>query len=422
MKKNKTIFKNTLWMFYSFIVKSGIQMLYFIIIARTLNVGGYGYFIGIVAFFTMIAPFSSWGSGNILIKNVSIHKDYFSIYWGKALVTTFISGTILLILSALFKPVIFEEKIPLDVFVIIGASELLLSRIIDLSGQAFQALNKLSITANLFIVLSVFRLLASILLYFMFENTSLELWSYFYFVSTFFAAILSLLLVQKKIGKPIYIKRYLFNDLKEGFYFSMSLAAQNIYNDIDKTMLIKLGTPASAGIYGASSRLIETAFSPIRSIFYSTYTKFFEHGKKGVFTSFKFGLRLMWWVILISIFLSIGIYIVSPLIPSILGHEYLGAISAIQLMAIILLLRPFHYIAGDILTGAGFQKTRTISQLICLLVNITLNILLIPKLFWKGAIIASIITNFLLSLILWYAVFYFCRNEKRKKISPKGVL
>ena len=65
----------------------------------------------------------------------------------------------------------------------------------------------------------------------------------------------------------------------EGLYFSTSLSAQNIYNDIDKTMLARMATLDAVGIYAAAYRLIDVAFIPVRSLLYAGYTDFFRAGQ-----------------------------------------------------------------------------------------------------------------------------------------------
>ena len=72
------------------------------------------------------------------------------------------------------------------------------------------------------------------------------------------------------------------SELREGFYFSAGLSAQTIYNDIDKTMLARLGTLDATGIYGAAYRLIDVSFVPLSSLLAATYPIFFQKGTDGI--------------------------------------------------------------------------------------------------------------------------------------------
>ena len=67
----------------------------FRLIARSLGAVNYGAFIGVVALVGIVYPFATLGSGNLLVKNVSRDASLFGLYWGRALATTAISGSIL---------------------------------------------------------------------------------------------------------------------------------------------------------------------------------------------------------------------------------------------------------------------------------------------------------------------------------------
>ena len=66
--------------------------------------------------------------------------------------------------------------------------------------------------------------------------------------------------------------------MREGFYFSVSLSAYTVSQDIDKTMLVRLSSLEAAGIYTVAYRVIEIALVPVRSFLAATYPKFFQRG------------------------------------------------------------------------------------------------------------------------------------------------
>lgn len=84
--------RDTLWMLLAQGMRLVLQAAYFVIIARALGVEQYGAFVGATALVAIIAPFASFGGGNLLIKNVSRNRALFSEYWGNALFMSFVSG------------------------------------------------------------------------------------------------------------------------------------------------------------------------------------------------------------------------------------------------------------------------------------------------------------------------------------------
>ena len=69
-------------------------------------------------------------------------------------------------------------------------------------------------------------------------------------------------------------------EFKEGFYFAVSQASQTIYNDLDKTMLVRLGGLEATGIYGAAYRIVDVSFAPVGALTQATLARFFRHGER----------------------------------------------------------------------------------------------------------------------------------------------
>ena len=110
----------------------------------------------------------------------------------------------------------------------------------------------------------------------------------------------------------------------------------------------------------------------------------------------------------------VGCLIFAPMVPQILGDEYLGVIEVLRWLAPVPLLISLQFMAGDTLTGAGFQRIRSFAQVGAAAVNIFLNIYLIPLYSWKGAIWATLVSETLKMMALWIAVGFFYRKNINK--------
>lgn len=78
----------------------------------------------------------------------------------------------------------------------------------------------------------------------------------------------------------------------------------------------------------------------------------------------------------------------------------------------VLLFRAAHYFAADALTGAGFQGVRTAVQVGIVLLNLGLNLALIPVWGWRGAAVASWLSDGALALFLWGALFFLSVGKR----------
>src|ERR1700747_422734 len=92
--RNSRLARNTVWMSMGQGLRLIIQALYFVVIARSLGAANYGAFVGVVALVGIAYPFATLGSGNLLVKNVARDPSLFSLYWGRALVTTSLASSV----------------------------------------------------------------------------------------------------------------------------------------------------------------------------------------------------------------------------------------------------------------------------------------------------------------------------------------
>jgi O-antigen/teichoic acid export membrane protein len=196
----------------------------------------------------------------------------------------------------------------------------------------------------------------------------------------------------------------LYPELRQGSYFAVGLSAQSIYNDIDKTMLASLASVEATGLYAAAYRLIEVAFVPMRSLLDASYTRFFKAGKTGVKGTWLVARKLLPMMGGYGLVAAVGLYLCAPVVPWVLGPEYQMAVPALQWLAPIVLLKGLHYIAADTLTGADLQGYRSLTQIGVAALNIVLNLWLIPRYGWQGAVIASLASDGLLMVVLWLFV------------------
>jgi O-antigen/teichoic acid export membrane protein len=388
-----------------------LQAVYFVIIARALGAEQYGAFVGVTALVAILAPFASLGSGNLLIKNVSRNRVLFGEYWGNALFMIFTSGLVLIVLVLCIAPIFLPKTIPVLLIFLVAVTDLIFARLLDTAGQAFQSVLWLSKTAQLNILPQITRVMAALVFVSFFPKSGALGWTFLYLVSTAVSALVGVLLVHRSLGLPKLAISRIMPELAEGFYFSISLSAQTVYNDIDKTMLAGLSTLEATGIYAAAYRLIDVAFVPVRSLLAAAYAKFFQHGAAGISGSMSLAKRLLPVASSYGAIAGIGLFLFAPVVPYVLGDEYVGAVEALRWLAPLPFLKAMHYFAADTLTGAGFQGVRSAVQVLIALFNVLINLWLIPLYSWRGAALSSLASDGFLMLGLWMMVAFFYRQQ-----------
>jgi O-antigen/teichoic acid export membrane protein len=402
--------RNTVWGLAGYGLRLMLQAAYFIIIARCLGPKQYGAFIAATALGAVISPFVGLGSGNLLIKNVARDARLFHEYWGNGLLMTLLSGLALTSIAVSLCRVVLPHTIPLMAIFLLAISDLIFVKFLDMAAWAFQGFERLSNTAALNVLVSLTRLVGIAGLALRMSHPSMLAWAAIYFAGSVLAATTGVVWVTLTLGAPKLALHRLRGEGSEGFYFSFSLSAQTIYNDIDKTMMARLSTLDAAGIYAAAYRLIDVAFIPVRALLNAAYPGFFRTGADGLQASMKYGQGLLRRILPYSLFTFAALMIAAPIVPHILGRDYARVTEALRWLALLPLLKTGHYFIADSLTGAGHQGLRTAIQTAVAVFNILINLWVIPLYGWRGAACSSLASDGLLLLGLWLAATYLRRT------------
>jgi O-antigen/teichoic acid export membrane protein len=364
----------------------------------------------VVALTSVAAPFATWGSGNLLVKHTARDRDAFSFYWARALTLTPISGALLACVVVAVGRVIFGARIPLVVLCCVALSDLLLIRLVDACALAFQALDRLRLTAMMQFLPALTKLLAAVGVLAFGSGPTLLSWAVVYLLAASAAALIAGLWTWNAVEKPSFGGVHRAWEWREGLYFSISLASQTLYNDIDKTFLVRLATSRVAGIYAAAYRLIDVAIVPVRSVLAASYTRFFRSGQKGLDGSIAQARQLLPIGVIYGSLVGATIWAGSNAIVWVLGSDFGETASVLRWLALLPLLKVLSSLPADALTGADKQARRSAIQAGVGILNIVLNVVLISRYSWHGAAWASLISDATLAALLWSAALVLRRQ------------
>jgi O-antigen/teichoic acid export membrane protein len=105
-------------------------------------------------------------------------------------------------------------------------------------------------------------------------------------------------------------------------------------------------------------------------------------------------------------------YLGAPFLPRILGSSFGESSNALRWLCLLPLIRCFHYAAGTTITGSVSQWYRTVQQFTAALLNLALNVLLIPPFSWRGAAVASLLTDGTLAAMNWACVCWLIARQE----------
>lgn len=391
-----------------------LQAAYFVVLARTLGVTGFGAFAGTVALVSLVAPFGSLGSLNLMIANIVRDPASAARQFATALAVTAGSGVLLAAAVAAAGHWVAPAAVAWWMLLCIAGGELLGTRLLDVAGAVHQARDRMGPTAAFPLVLYGVRLLAAVGLSAAVASPDLGVWSVLYLVGSLAVTGPVLVLTRRHLGGGLPDWGRYRSQWREGLLFAVSFASQSVYNDIDKTMLARLGTLEATGIYSAAYRLVDMAMVPMKALLAANYTRFFREGAHGLPGAVGHSRRLATPGLGYCLVASAALVAGADLVPIVLGEAYEPAVAALRGLALLPLLKGVHYLAADALTGAGQQGARSVVQIGVAVLNLGLNAWLIPLFSWRGAVAASLVCDLVLGACLWSLVAVRLRRGTRR--------
>src|SRR5262249_54509861 len=180
-------------------------------------------------------------------------------------------------------------------------------------------------------------------------------------------------------GKPKLRKLPRKEDLREGLGFVLSPLAQTVNNDADKFLLARLAGLGSTAVYGTAYRILFAAFMPVQALLTVTYPRFFRHGKQGIRAALRYAAAWIPGALAYSLIAGATLFAAAPALARLLGPGYAETAVIVRSLAVLPLLKAVQFFFADSLTGSDHQNLRVGMQGLVAVLNVTSNLLLIPR-------------------------------------------
>ncbi len=208
--------------------------------------------------------------------------------------------------------------------------------------------------------------------------------------------------------------------LKQVLIFGVFLIFGNLYFQLDTILLSFWTSEESVGIYQAVFRLILLPLlvsDVLVSSFMPTLSRLNSENLEKWKTT---GFLLNKFLIIISLPISIAIYFFADQLISIIygKSEYAEAVPILKIFAIIVFVRLISETRGLMLTTSNRQKTRMLIVVSATIINLCINIILIPIFSIRGAAIASLVTNLFVCISFFYFTMGYTHNWNKIFSNP----
>lgn len=399
MSKIRTIAKNTLWLLVSQILSYLLIFFATIYSARYLGVENFGILSLAIAFTGIFVVFADLGLSTLTIREVSRKKYLKSKY-----LANFILFKIFLAILTIFFTFIAVSILyyPYQVRLIIYVMTLsmILNSFAVLISSIFQAYEKMEyLSIGTFISSALVLLGIMLAIYFHFEVLAFAI---VYLVTNTILFIFYISIYIWKFSLPSLELDMSFwkENIKLALPFGVTGVFVTIYYWIDTVMLSAMVGNDAVGLYNAAYRLVLVLLfvpSIFNMVIFPLMSQFYLTSRKSLKIAYK---KYFKYMAILGIPLGFGIVLLAKkIVILIFGGEYIGSVIAFQILVwsatIIFMSSAF----ARLLEASDKQMVITKITGICAVVNILLNLVIIPQFSYIGASVVTVLTE-LLSFIL----------------------
>jgi O-antigen/teichoic acid export membrane protein len=204
---------------------------------------------------------------------------------------------------------------------------------------------------------------------------------------------------------------------KKSFPFAILVMLMTFYNRLDTVMLERMLSDGAeqAGIYAQAYRLLDAAnmiaflFAGLLLPIFSRMLKFRESVEPLVKTAFVL-------IITPAVVIAVGCWFYSTELMELMYKEHIESSSLIfSILMTCFAAISTTYIFGTLLTANGNLRELNLMAASGILINIVLNLFLIPRFYAAGSAVASLVTQFLTALmqvLIAQNIFKFRINYK----------
>jgi O-antigen/teichoic acid export membrane protein len=401
MDKHRKFGKNVIGLFISQIISYTLIFFYTIYLARYLGADGYGIISFAIAFSGIFTILADLGLNTLIVREVSRNTSLAN----KFLVNVFFMKILLSLLSFFLIIVMVNligySQTTIAVVYFFSLSAILTS-LFGIFYSIYQSFEKIEYQ-SLGLILSSILIFGGVMIGINL-GFGVVRFSMVFFVSSIITLIYTALICFWKflIPKMDYDITFWKKILKEALPFGITGISVVLYINIDSVILSILQNNEVVGFYNAAYRLVLFLViipSTINIAIFPLMSRYHITSKSSLMFINEKYFKLM---LILGIPIGVSITILANKIIILLyGTEYINSIIALQILIWTVIFTFASAASSKLLEATNKQVIITKITIISVLLNIIINLILIPKYSYIGASIATVLTEaFVVTMIL----------------------
>ncbi len=403
-----TVAQNTSFLTVASVLQKVISFFYFIFVARILKVENTGVYFFAITFTTIFTVVADFGLAPVLTREASRYPDRSEKYFNTVFWTKIIFGLGAYLLVVLFVNILNYPELTKTLIYVSGIT-MLFDNLLTSFYSIFRARKNL-IYESIAVIGSQFvtMVIGTVAL--------LNHWPLVWLILAYTTgSFLNLIYINFFIRKVYGIKLRLLWDnyiFKIFFITALPFALAGIigrlYSYSDALLMSKMLTAKELGWWSVPYKTtFAFQFIPVAlsASVYPVFSGLFVTNKTAIGPLFEKSWRYLFAIIFPLAFGLIAI--AGPAIKFVYGQEFLPSIMPLRILLVSLIFGFLGFITGALLNATNKQKIQTGLITLALVINIILNLILLPKLGINGAAISALVSNAVLCL----AGLYFSSRQ-----------
>ncbi len=192
--------------------------------------------------------------------------------------------------------------------------------------------------------------------------------------------------------------------------YSIPITATNTADRVDKeidTILIGIFlSPVAVGQYVIGKQVVRFIETPMNAVGFTLSPTFGAQKAEGnIARASRIYEVALSHILVLYIPAGAGIILVAePFVALFFGSDYLGAVPVLQVLGVFVVLQAITKLSGNGLDYLGRARSRAIAKTVASVVNVVMNVALIPTIGIVGAALATVVTHGMYTLFTLYII------------------
>jgi O-antigen/teichoic acid export membrane protein len=403
-----TVAQNTSFLTAASVLQKVISFFYFIFVARIIQVENTGVYFFAITFTTIFTVVADFGMGPVLTREAARYPDRSQDYFNTVFWTKIVFGATAYLLVVILANILRYPPLTKDLIYVSGIT-MFLDNMLTAFYSIFRARKNL-IYESIGIIGSQFTTLV------IGTTALLNHWPLVWLIIAYTSAsFLNVIYISFAIKKVYNIRiRFVWNSsifkifIATALPFAIAGIIGRLYSYSDSLLMSKMLTAKELGWWSVPYKItFAFQFIPVAlsASVYPVFSSLFISEKTAIGPLFEKAWRYLFAIVFP---LAFGLMaIADPVVNHVFGQQFAPSVTPLRILLVSLIFGFLGFITSAALNATNRQKIQTKLIATALVVNVILNLILLPKLRIDGAAIAALTSNAILCL----AGLYFASRQ-----------